>query len=137
MTNKEKTEAMKHSILMMYQFDVSGLLPSEILSTYWESYDEDDEEVRKMAEDTFKSACLHLKDIDSAISSYLKNGWPISRLLPMDRSILRIATEKITYDKTTPHAAVINDAVRMAKLFGEGERSPQLINAILDRIVKG
>jgi N utilization substance protein B len=136
MRNRDKTEAMKHSILMMYQLDVSGTLPSEVLSTYWESYDEENEEVRKLAEEIFKSTCLHLKDIDSAISRYLKKGWPISRLLPMDRSILRVATERILYDKQTPCGAVINDAVNIAKLFGEGERSPQLINAVLDRIAK-
>ena len=52
----------------------------------------------------------------------------------MDRSILRVATYELLKENISPPEAVINDAVELAKVYGEDEKSYKFINAILDKV---
>ena len=136
MTNRDKKRAREHAFLMMYQYDFGGLPPEEIALNYWED-NEESEEIRQMATYLLKKTVENLKNVDMEISKYLKKGWLISRLMPMDRSILRVATYEILKENFSPVEAVINDAVDLAKVYGEDEKSPKFINAILDKVAKG
>ncbi|RUM45827.1 MAG: transcription antitermination factor NusB [Desulfurobacterium sp.] len=133
MTNREKKEAREHACLMMYQYDVGNFSPDEVVSNYWEERSASPQ-VKQMAELLFKRTLENLKKVDMEISRYLKKGWVVSRLLPMDRSILRVATYEILNENFSPPEAVINDAVDIAKVYGEDVKSPKFVNAILDRV---
>ncbi|ADY73519.1 NusB antitermination factor [Desulfurobacterium thermolithotrophum DSM 11699] len=135
MTNRDKKKAREHAYLMMYQYDLGGLSPEEIAFNYWED-NKESEEIKQMATYLFKKTVENLKNIDIEISRHLKKGWLISRLMPMDRSILRVATYEISNESFSPIEAVINDAVDAAKFYGEDEKSPKFINAILDKVAK-
>ncbi|MEO2069570.1 MAG: transcription antitermination factor NusB [Desulfurobacteriaceae bacterium] len=135
MTNKDKMKAREHAFLMMYQYDLGKLSPEEVILNYWED-NKEKEEVKQMANRLFEKAVKNQKSIDMEISKYLKKGWFISRLLPMDRSILRVATYEILNENYSPVEAVINDAIELAKVFGEDPKSSKFINAILDKIAK-
>jgi len=134
MTNKEKKRGRHHAYLMLYQWDISSLSPEEISSLYWEEAEEPSPEVKKLAKELFKSTVENLKEVNSEIEKHLKKGWNVSRLLPVDRSILRGATYEILNWDISPAEAVINDAVDFAKLYGEDPKSPAFINAILDKV---
>ncbi|WP_456342927.1 transcription antitermination factor NusB [Thermovibrio sp.] len=134
MTNREKKRARHHAYLMLYQWDISSLSPEEIAQLYWEETDESSPEVKSLAEELFKLTVENLESVDSEIEKHLKKGWKISRLLPVDRSILRGATYEILNMDVSPAEAVINDAVDFAKLYGEDPKSPAFINAILDKV---
>ena len=134
MTNREKRRARGHAYLMLYQWDISSLEPEEIPPLYWEETEESSPEVKRLAEELFFKTLKNLEQVDKAIESHLKKGWTISRLLPVDRSILRVATYEILNENISPAEAVINDAVEFAKLYGEDEKSPAFINALLDRV---
>ncbi len=134
--NREKREARAHAVLMLYQYDVGNFEPEDIKDMYGE-------ETGNLKEEIFSVACAlmdetveNLKSVDSLISKYLKKGWRISRLLPVDRAILRVATAELLGNPLSPSPAIINDAVEIAKEYGEDEKSSKLINAILDRISK-
>lgn len=60
--------------------------------------------------------------------------WRFSRLGAIEKAILRVALYEMTY-LSTPPKVVINEAIEIAKEFGEKE-SPSLINAILDTVLK-
>jgi len=134
MTNKEKKRARGHAYLMLYQWDISSLSPEEVASLYWEETEESSLEVKRLAERLFLNTLKNLEQVDSEIEKHLKKGWTISRLLPVDRSILRVATYEILNEGISPAEAVINDAVDFAKLYGEDEKSPAFINALLDKV---
>ena len=51
----------------------------------------------------------------------------------VDRSILRLATAEMMLMKDIPASVTINEAVELAKRFGEKE-SRAFVNGILDRI---
>jgi len=133
MTNKDKRKAREHAFLMMYQYDLGKLFPEEIIFNYWED-NREKEEVKEMANRLFRRTVETLKLADMEISKHLKKGWFISRLLPMDRAILRVAVYEILNENFSPCEAVINDAIDVAKVFGEDPKSPKFINAILDKI---
>ncbi len=134
MTNKEKRRARHHAYLMAYQWDLGSLEPKEVILNYWEEVEEPSQEVKEVAERLFKRTVENRESVDGLISKYLKRGWTVSRLLPVDRSILRVATYELLNEELSPPEAVINDAVEFAKLYGEDPKSPAFINALLDRI---
>ncbi len=140
LTNKDKKRAREYAYLIMYQVDVSGFSPEEIAETFWEELEEErgkeKEEVKELSERLVKGTVRNLLEVDSEISKHLKKGWIIDRLLPMDRSILRVAAYELLKENISPPAVVINDAVDLAKVYGEDENSYKFINAVLDKIKK-
>ncbi len=138
LSNRDKKKAREYAYLIMYQVDVSGFSPDEIAETFWEELEEErgreKEEVKKLSEKLVKGTVKNLFEVDSEISKHLKKGWVIDRLLPMDRSILRVATYELLKENISPPEAVINDAVELAKVYGEDEKSYKFINAILDKV---
>lgn len=74
------------------------------------------------------------KKIDETIEKYLSN-WKLNRLAKVDLAILRLATYEILFEENIPNKVSINEAVELAKKYGE-DKSPAFINAVLDKIVK-
>ncbi|MGE3975784.1 MAG: transcription antitermination factor NusB [Bdellovibrionales bacterium] len=83
----------------------------------------------------FNGYNAHQETIDNLISTYSQN-WKLSRMSIVDRNILRIATfELLQMGHEVPPAAVINEAVEMAKRFGTTDSS-SFINGVLDQIAR-
>jgi N utilization substance protein B len=87
--------------------------------------------------------CLRLYDgtiarqaeIDPKITATATN-WRLSRMLPVDRNVLRLATYELLFDPDRqPVEVVINEAVELAGRFGSAE-SGKFVNGVLDRIAK-
>ena len=53
----------------------------------------------------------------------------------VDRNLLRLSIYEIIFVPETPKNVVINEAVEIAKKFGNDE-SPAFINGILDAVIK-
>ena len=86
-------------------------------------------------EDLVKGTTKHLAQIDTLVSSYAKN-WTISRMSAVDRSILRMAAYEIVFSKEkTPIAAIIDEAIELAKKYST-ENSSKFINGLLDQLKK-
>ena len=76
----------------------------------------------------------NLEKIDGLIRTLAKN-WTIERMSRVDRNILRLSIYEILFIPETPKNVVINEAIEIAKKFGNDE-SPAFINGILDAAVK-
>lgn len=74
----------------------------------------------------------HLSVLDQTIQKYLHN-WEMERLSAVDRSILRLSSFELIFCPETPPAVVINEAVEMAKKFGETSDAA-FVNGVLDSI---
>ena len=61
--------------------------------------------------------------------------WPVEQLAPIDRNVLRIALYELRERRDAPPAAVIDEAVELAKVFG-GEASPKFVNGVLATAVR-
>ena len=62
-------------------------------------------------------------------------GWTIDRIAKVDLTILRLAVYEMKYDDSVPESVAINEAVELAKKFGQ-EESGGFVNAVLGKVAK-
>ena len=87
---------------------------------------------RSFTEDLVTLVCDHLEDVDRVLGKSAKN-WDVSRMPPVDRSILRLATAELTLRADIPAAVSIDEAVELAKELS-AENASRFVNGVLDRI---
>lgn len=63
--------------------------------------------------------------------------WPIDRIAPVDRNILRLGLYELLFSdrKEVPAKVAINEAIELAKQFG-GENSSRFVNGVLGAVYK-
>ena len=88
----------------------------------------------KFAEQLVLGVAEHAEELDELISTHAI-GWSVGRIDRVDLAILRIAAYEIRYLDEIPVGASINEAVKLAKLFG-GDHSYSFINGILGSLAK-
>lgn len=71
-----------------------------------------------------------IPQLDASISNALRGGWKISRLGKVELTILRLSVYEIESDETIPAGVTINEAVELAKKFGQ-DGSGAFINGVL------
>ena len=76
----------------------------------------------------------HKPCLDETISRHSKN-WKIDRMSLIDLNIMRLAVFEILFCPEIPDKVALNEALELAKQFGEKESS-HFINGILDQIIK-
>ena len=76
-----------------------------------------------------------LEPIDADIARAAPE-WPLPKIAKIDLAILRLATYELTVAKTEPPKVIIDEAIELAKSFGN-ENSPKFVNGVLGFILKG
>jgi N utilization substance protein B len=61
--------------------------------------------------------------------------WPIDRIAPVDRVVLEIGAYELLYSKDVPAVVAINEAIEVAKVFGD-LNSGKFINGVLSTIME-
>ncbi len=61
--------------------------------------------------------------------------WPLEKIAKIDLAILRLATFELTITKSEPPKVVIDEAIELAKTFGN-DNSPKFINGALGSLLK-
>ncbi len=92
------------------------------------------EKSREFLEQLVKGTLQHLKEIDQLITQHSRE-WTLERMANTDRNILRMAIYEIKYIEDVPAGAAINEAVELAKRYGD-ENSGKFVNGILGQIVR-
>ena len=85
-------------------------------------------------EDVIKGIEKNREEIQSLIEKNLKSDWKVERISKVDLSLLKLAIYEIKH-KDIPYKVVINEAVELAKKYGE-EQSKNFVNGILASIIK-
>ena len=70
-----------------------------------------------------------LPEIDRQLNERTE-GWDTTRMSKVDLTILRLAVYEINYDDSVPTGVAINEAVELAKKFGQ-DASSGFVNGIL------
>ena len=76
----------------------------------------------------------HAPELDEFIARYAK-GWSFDRIPLVASAIMRVAMYEILYFRDVPNSVAINEAVEIAKKYGQ-ESSGGFVNAILAKIMK-
>ena len=75
-----------------------------------------------------------LPEIDEAINKET-TGWNTGRIAKVDLAIIRLAVYEIRYDDSVPTGVAINEAVELAKKYGQ-DGSPAFINGVLAKFAQ-
>lgn len=130
----KRRKAREYALQMLFQLDFNSERPGEsFYASFWHPLDEPDD-VRAFAERIVEGTADHQEEIDSIIRRHAEN-WVLERMALVDRNIIRAAAYELLFEKGTPPAVVINEALEIAKKFSMKESSA-FINGILDKIAK-
>ncbi len=105
----------------------------EQIDLYFESENIENKNAREYIEDAIFGIEKHKEEILGLIEKNLKSDWKIDRISKIDLSILKLAIYEIKY-KDIPFKVVINEAVELAKKYGE-DSSKNFVNGVLASIV--
>ncbi len=94
---------------------------------------ENQSEVKNYTIEIAEQFKLNHKAIDEEIQKY-SNGWDISRLIKIDKDILRIAITELLYSKDAPLKVIVDEAVELAKKYSTDDSS-SFVNGILAKII--
>lgn len=125
-----RKQARRDALFVLYQHEVRGELVQRLF-----------EELRSRegyAADEFTLTCVRgvLADsgrYDAAIGRHSRD-WPVERLAPLERSVLRLAAYEIESGLTPPEVA-IDEAVRLTKTYST-DAAASLVNGILGALLR-
>lgn len=92
------------------------------------------EEDMEFAHDIINGVTENTARIDELIDESSSN-WKVSRMPKVDLCIMRIAAFELLYQPNIPYAATVNEAVELAKRYGDGG-TPKFVNGVLGAIIK-
>ena len=100
---------------------------------------EDEDTLRAIPVEDFalraaETAASRLEELDERIAKHLR-GWKLSRISRVSLALLRLAACELLWFDDIPAGASINEAVELAKLYGD-EDAPRFINGVLGSIAR-
>ncbi|HXF93890.1 MAG TPA: transcription antitermination factor NusB [Nitrospiraceae bacterium] len=126
-----RRKARERAIQVLYQYDVHGK-GGEWLDEFWKHYPEK-EDVRAFADRLIEGVLSHREELDVLIGAYAAN-WKVSRMPIVDRNILRTGLFELLWLPEVPAKVTINEAIELAKSFGDEEAS-KFVNGVLDQVL--
>lgn len=99
-------------------------------------YDENgnDEEEQEYIKSVLYGVNENKEKIDEIILSKLKN-WTMDRIAKIDIAILRLAIYEIKYVQNIPSKVTANEAVELAKTYGNND-SKSFVNGVIAKIIE-
>ena len=76
----------------------------------------------------------NIEKIDDIILSKLKN-WSLDRIAKIDLAILRLAIYEILYVDSIPNKVSANEAVELAKTYGNND-SKSFVNGVIAKVIE-
>lgn len=129
-----RTAIREKAFMLIYSLEIQKYdsLKDQI-ELYFESENIENLEAKEYIEDSILGIEKNKEEILNLIKENLKKDWKIERISKIDLAILKLAIYEIKY-KDIPFKVVINEAVELAKKYGE-DSSKNFVNGILASIV--
>lgn len=128
MSRRELREQL-FKLLFRIEFNDKEEMQEQKTFFFEEEDNQADEKDSALIEEKFNRVMEKLEDIDTALNEKVK-GWNTDRMGKVDLTILRLAVYEIMYDEEIPTGVAINEAVELAKKFGQ-DSSPAFVNGVL------
>jgi transcription antitermination protein NusB len=125
--NTSRKLAMKALYQASFEQDIEPVINTFLLNSEYIP------ETKEWAISLARGAWEKQEELNNLIESYAI-GWDLSRINPIDKSILQLAFYELLYTKT-PAQVVINEAIEISKKYST-EDSPRFINGILGNYIK-
>ena len=88
---------------------------------------------RTLLNTIIKGVYNNISRIDEIISQKLSNNWSIDRLSETEKSVLRLATYELLFERKFKKLTIINEYISIIEVFGG---NPDFANGILENISK-
>ena len=126
-----RTKARECAFQLLYQWQITGEPMGRVIEGFWKLRS-GTAHMKAMAERLATGAQKRAEELDGAIADSASN-WRLDRIATVDRTILRLGAYELLGEPETPPAVVLDEAVELAKRFGEAD-SPAFVNGVLDAI---
>ncbi|MCA1058172.1 transcription antitermination factor NusB [Rossellomorea aquimaris] len=120
--------AREKALQALFQIDMSGIEPDVALTNVLE----EEEQLDVYLEQLVLGFIENQERIDGHIRENLEK-WSFDRLAKVDRNILRMGVYELLFVDDVPDKVVINEAVEIAKVFGD-DQSSKFINGVLSKV---
>lgn len=130
---KSRTKARSIALQVLYEVDLCGHQPGEVLAERFEELQENDS-LKVFISQIVSGVVEYQQALDEFIADFAPD-WPLDQVAVIDRNLLRIALWEIAIYQKTPVKVAINEAVELAKVFGS-DGSPRFINGVLGGIIE-
>lgn len=137
---RKKTASRICSSQVLYSFSVLNNDLDLLMYNYVENYLPDVlEELNlknldyQLFETIIKGVYNNLSKIDEIISNNLSRNWSIDRLSQTEKTILRLATYELLFEKKFTRLTIMNEYISIFEVFGG---NADFANGILDNISK-
>lgn len=128
-----RREARELALRMLFQLDL-GKQPTDEVVAAALAQSRLEGANRLYAEELVRGALDHLAEIDGRITA-LTPDWTPDRQAAVDRNLLRLAAYELLYRPDAPVAAVVNEAVELAKKYSTAD-SGRFVNGVLGALAR-
>ena len=131
-----RTKAREVALQLLFQHDTNAVpVPRCAVTDFVEERLRDDD-AEVFALELYDGVLKHRPAIDEIITATAEK-WRLSRIMPVDRNVLRIGTYELLHGaEQAPTAVVLNEAIEMSRRYATAD-SPGFVNGILDKIAQG
>ena len=128
MMKKHEQREQIFKLLFRVEFNEAEEMPEQLL-LFFEQDESMDEAVKEEISSKYAKILDKKEELDQMLNEKA-TGWSVDRMGKVDLTILRLALFEMLYDDGVPVSVAINEAVELAKKFGQTE-SPAFVNGIL------
>jgi transcription antitermination protein NusB len=118
-----RSDQRRDAVFASYQRDVTGRPLAQLVA-----------DSKPLTRELAEGVDANREELDETISEYLRNGWTVDRIAPLDMNVLRVALFEIE-EGETPYEVAIDEAIEIAKEYC-GADAPSFINGVLGAIVR-
>lgn len=122
----KRSDQRKQAVFALYQNDLTGRSLETVL---------DDEDASEFTRDLAERTLAERERLDEQIVKYARGDWPIDRIAPLERNIMRVAIHEMLEDGDVPREVAVNEAVELAKNYCSAD-APKFVNGILGAILR-
>ncbi len=128
MMSRRQLREQIFKLLFRVEFNAPEDMPEQ-KELFFEEAGSASEQDQKYIDEKYGKIMDNLSAIDEQINEKA-SGWTTERMGKVELTILRLAVYEILHDETVPSSVAINEAVELAKKFGQDE-SPAFVNGVL------
>ncbi|MDH3451841.1 MAG: transcription antitermination factor NusB [Gammaproteobacteria bacterium] len=130
--SQQRRQSRRRALQALYQWDIADGDVRDIDAQFLATQDMSKADVGYFQE-LLHAIPAELSEIDASLQGCLDRE--LSRLDPIERNVLRIATHELRARHDIPYRVIINEAVELTKIFG-AEQGHKYVNGVLDAVAQ-
>lgn len=130
--NERRSRARRRALQAVYQWQMTGLAPAEIILQFREQQDfslVDEEYFEKL----LKGVAGRSDELDQGLGAFVDR--PVTQLDMMELAIIRLSGWELLHAPEVPYRVVLDEGIDLAHRFG-AEQGHAFVNGVLDKAAK-